>query len=65
MNTKLTKNSSRTIGGVCTLIVFREIYINYGYEEDMKQILAKRVQQTLQRERQPNLTSAIAQSASQ
>ena len=36
-----------------------------GYEEDMKRLLAKQIQQTFEREKQPNLTRAIAQSTSQ
>ena len=49
----------------------REMFVNYGYEEGMKRIaakdpgLAKQIQQTLEREKQPNLTSAVAQSSSQ
>lgn len=49
----------------------REIFANYGYEEGMKRIaakdpgLAKQVQQILGREKQPNLTPAVARSSSQ
>ena len=65
MNKRLTKNSPQTIGGVLALIVFREMFANYRYEEDMKRILAKQIQQTLEREKQRNLATAIAQSFSQ
>ena len=47
MNKRLTKNLSQTIGGVRALIAFREIFANYGYEEVMKRILAKQIQQIL------------------
>ena len=49
----------------------REMFANHGYEEGVKQIavkdpgLAKQIQQILEREKQPNLTSAVAQSSSQ
>ena len=49
----------------------REIFANYGYEEGIKRIaakdpgLAKQIQQILEREKQPNLTPAVAQSSSQ
>ena len=43
----------------------REMFANYGYEEGMKRILAKQIQQTLEREKQPNLAPAAAQSYSQ
>ena len=43
----------------------REMFANYGYEEGMKRILEKQIQQILEREKQPNLTRAIAQSSSQ
>ena len=61
MNKRLTKNNSRTIGGVLALIAFREMFANYRYEEGMKQILAKQMQQILEREKQPNLAPAVAQ----
>ena len=38
---------------------------NYGYEEGMKRILPKQIQQTLEREKQPNLAPTVAQSSSQ
>ena len=50
MNKKLTKNIPQTIGGVLALIAFRGIFANYGYEESMKRILAKQIQQILERE---------------
>ena len=53
------------MGGVLALIAFREISLNYGYEEGMKRILAKQIQQILERDKQPNLTPTIAQSSSQ
>ena len=65
MNKRLTKNISQTMGGVLALIAFREISVNYGYEEGMKRILAKQIQQILERDKQPNLTPTIAQSSSQ
>ena len=65
MNKRLTKNIPQTIDGVLALIAYREMFANYGYEEDMKRILAKQIQQTLQREKQPNLTSAVAQFSTQ
>ena len=40
----------------------REMFANYGYEEGVKRILAKQIQQTLEREKQPNLAVAITQS---
>ena len=49
----------------------REMFANYGYEEGMKRIaakdpgLAKQIQQLLEREKQPNLVPAVAQSSSQ
>ena len=49
----------------------REMFANYGYEEGMTRIaakdpgLAKQIQQTLEREKQSNLTRAVAQSSSQ
>ena len=49
----------------------REMFANYGYEEGMKRIaakdpgLAKQIQQILEREKQPNLAPAVAQSSSQ
>ncbi len=46
MNKRLTKNIPKTINGVRALITFREMFANYGYEEGMKQILAKQIQQT-------------------
>ncbi len=45
MNKRLTKNIPQTMGGVLALIAFREISVNYGYEEGMKRILAKQIQQ--------------------
>ena len=60
MNKRLTKNLSQTIGGVRALIAFREMFANYEYEESMKQI-----QQIPEREKQPNLAPAVAQSSSQ
>ena len=65
MDKRLTKNIPKTIGRVLTLIAFREMFGNYGYEEGMKQVLAKQIQQILEREKQPNLASAVAQSSSQ
>ena len=65
MNKRLTKNIPQTIGGVLMLIAFREIFANYGYEESVKRILAKQIQQILERDKQPNLTPAVAQSSSQ
>ena len=50
MNKRLTKNIPQTIGGVLALIAFREMFANYGYEESMKRILAKQIQQILERE---------------
>ena len=58
-------NKRLTNGGVLTLIAFREMFINYGYKEGLKRILAKQGQQILEREKQPNLTLAVAQSSSQ
>ena len=43
----------------------REMLANYGYEEGTKQILAKQIQRILERAKQPNLASAVAQSSSQ
>ena len=37
----------------------------YRYEEGVKRILAKQIQQILERDKQPNLTPAIAQSSFQ
>ncbi len=65
MNKRLTKNIPQTIGGTLALLAFREMFANYGYEEGMKRILANQIQQILERERQPNLARAIAQSSSQ
>ena len=65
MNKRLTKNIPQIIGGVCALIAFREMFANYGYEEGMKRILAKQIQQILEREKQPNLAPAVSQSYSQ
>ena len=65
MNKRLMKNLPQAIGGVLALIAFREMFANYGYEEGMKRILAKQIQQTLEREKQPNLAPAAAQSYSQ
>ena len=62
MNKRLAKNLPQTIGGVLGLIAFREMFANYGYEEGMKRILAKQIQQTLEREKQPNLAPAVTQS---
>ena len=50
MNKRLTKNIPQTIGGVLALIAFGEMSLNYGYEEGMKQVLAKQIQQILERE---------------
>ena len=50
MNKRLTKNIPQTI---------------YGYQAGMKRILAKQIQQTLEREKQPNLAPAGAQPSSQ
>ena len=60
MNKRLTKNNPQTIGRALALIAFREMSPNYEYEEDMK-----RIQQTLEREKQPNLAPTVAQSSSQ
>ena len=65
MNKRLAKNVPQTIGGVLALITFREMFANYGYEEGMKRILAKQIQQTLEREKQPNPVPAVVQSSSQ
>ena len=65
MNKRRTKNIPQIIGGVLALIAFREMFANYGYKEGMKQILAKQMQQILEREKQPNLAPAVAQSSSQ
>ena len=62
MNKRLTKNLSQTIGGALALIAFRAMFANYGYEEGMKRILAKQIQQTLEREKQPNLAPSLAPS---
>ena len=43
----------------------REMFANYGYEESMKRILVKQIQQILEPERQLNLAPAGAQSSSQ
>ena len=51
MNKGLTKNLLQTIGGVLALIAFREISVNYGYEEGMKQTLAQQIQQILKRDK--------------
>ena len=64
MNKKLTKNNPQTIRGVLALIAFREMFASYGYEEDMKQLLAKQIQPILEREKQPNLAPILAQSSS-
>ena len=50
MNERLTKNSPQTIGGVRALIAFWEMFANYRYEEGMKRILVKQIQQILERE---------------
>ena len=65
MNKKLTKNIPQTIGGALALIACRDMLANYRYEEDVKQILAKQIQQILEREKQPNLACTAAQSSSQ
>ena len=65
MNKRLMKNIPQTIGGVLALIAFRVMFANYGYEEGMKRTLAQQIQQTLEREKQPNLAPAGAQSSSQ
>ena len=57
MNKRLTKNSPQ--------MTFREIFANYGYKEGVERILAKQIQQILEREKQPNLAPAVAQSYSQ
>ena len=62
MNKKLTKNIPQAIGGVSALIAFQEMFANYGYEEGMKRILPKQIQQT---EKQPNIAPAVVQSSSQ
>ena len=62
---RLAKNIPQTIGSVLALIACREIFANYGYEEGVKRILAKQIQQILERDKQPNLTPAVAQSSSQ
>ena len=41
------------------------MFANYGYEEGMKRILAKQIQQILDREKQPNLAPIVTQSSSQ
>ena len=59
MNTRLAKNIPQTIDGVLALVVFREMFANYGYEEGMKRIaakdpgLAKQIQQFLERKNNP------------
>ena len=50
MNKRLTKNIPQTISGILALIAFREMFANYGYEESMKRILVKQIQQILERE---------------
>ena len=65
MNKRLTKNNPQTIGGVCAPIAVREMFADYGYEEGRERILAKQIQQTLEREKQFNLAPAVAQSSSQ
>ena len=65
MNKRSMKNIPQTIGGVLALIAFRDMFANYGYEAGMKQILAKRIQKILDREKQLNLAPAVAQSSSQ
>ena len=50
MNKKLTKNIPQTIVGVRALTAFRKMFANYGCEEGMKRILAKQIQQILERE---------------
>ena len=65
MNIRLKKNIPQTIGSFPTLIAFREMFTNYGYEEGVKRILAKQIQQILEQEKQPNLTPAVAQSSFQ
>ena len=65
MNKRLTKNSPQTISDVLALMTFREMFANYGYEEGMKRILAKQIQQILERETQPDLAPTVAQSTSQ
>ena len=65
MNKRLAKNIPQTMGGVLALITFREMFANYGYEEAMKRILAKQIQQIPERKRQPNLARTAAQSSSQ
>ena len=44
------KNIPQKIGRVLVLIAFRKMFANYGYEEIMKRILAKQIQQILERE---------------
>ena len=51
MNKRLTKNIPQTIDGTPVLIAFRGMFANYGYEEGMKQMLAKQIQQLLKREK--------------
>ena len=65
MNKRLTKNIPKTIDGVIAPIAFREMFANYRYEESMKRILVKQIQQIFERERQPNLTPIVAQFSSQ
>lgn len=50
MDKRLMKNNPQAIGRVLVLIAFREMFANYKYEEEMKRILAKQIQQILERE---------------
>ena len=65
MNKRLAKNIPKTMGGVLALIAIRQMFANYGYGEGMKRILAKQIQQALEREKQPNPVPAVAQFSSQ
>ena len=65
MNKRLTKNIPKTIDGVRALVTFREMFANDRYEKGRERILAKQIQQILEREKQPNIAPAIVQSSSQ
>ena len=65
INKRLMKNIPQAIGRVRALIAFRKMFVNYGCAEGVKQILAKQIQQILERDKQPNLIPAIAQSSAQ
>ena len=65
MDKRLAKNIPQTISRVLALIAFREMFANYRCAEGVKRILAKQIQQILEREKHPtNLAFAVAQSSS-